>query len=182
MDVATFNLFFALLALVALAGAAAAVFVTVTPAAPLRRLRADLAPAAPALAALVAATCMAGSLYYSEVAHFVPCKLCWYQRIAMYPLAIILTVAAFRRDRAIRPYALILALLGAAISAYHFQLQLFPEQSTFCSAEIPCTVKEVEEFGFLTIPFMAGSGFLAIAALLTVAGFTPNRAEEATHP
>jgi disulfide bond formation protein DsbB len=166
VDVATFNLFFALLALVALAGALLVVASLVVPHGPLRRARVDIGSAAPWLAALVAATCMAGSLYYSEVAHFTPCRLCWYQRICMYPLALLLSVAAVRRDRDIRVYAIPIALIGAAIAVYHFQLQQFPDQSTFCSADVPCTSKEVEELGFVTIPFMAFCGFAAITALL----------------
>jgi disulfide bond formation protein DsbB len=180
VDVATFNLFFALLALVALVGAALVVVPLVVRDGPLRRARTDIGAAAPWLAALVATTCMAGSLYYSEVAHFTPCRLCWYQRICMYPLALILTIAAVRRDRGIRAYAVPLALIGAAISLYHFQLQLFPEQTTICSAEIPCTTKEVEELGFVTIPFMAFCGFAAITALL--ASWSPPAARADRRP
>lgn len=160
------NLFFALLALLALAGAAAVAASLLLPFGPLVRLRADVAPLARWLAWLVATTSTAGSLYYSEIAHFVPCRLCWYQRIAMYPLALLLGIAAFRRDRGIRVYVLPLALLGAAVSIYHYQLQRFPAQSTFCSVDAPCTAREVDQFGFVTIPFMALAGFLAITVLL----------------
>ena len=69
---------------------------------------------------------MAGSLYFSEVAGLVPCVLCWYQRIAMYPLAILLTLAAVRGDQSFRPYAATLAAIGALIAAYHVALQRIP--------------------------------------------------------
>ena len=72
---------------------------------------------------------MAGSLYFSEVAHFVPCRLCWYQRIAMYPLVLLLGIATLRRDVGIRLYAIPLAAIGAAVSIYHVQLERFPDQA-----------------------------------------------------
>jgi len=113
----------------------------------------------------VAAASMLGSLYYSEVAEFVPCDYCWYQRIAMYPLAFILVIGAIRRDRGAMYTALPLATIGFGIAVYHYQLQLFPEQSTSCSLFAPCTQQWVDTWGFISIPFMAGAGFLAIASL-----------------
>ena len=83
---------------------------------------------------------MTGSLYFSEVAHFVPCRLCWYQRIAMYPLVLLLGIATLRRDRGIRLYAIPLAAIGAAVSIYHVQLERFPDQASFCSLEAPCNL------------------------------------------
>ena len=80
------------------------------------------------LAWLVALTATLGSLYYSEVAHFLPCKLCWYQRIGIYPLAVVLLIAALRRDRAVRFSAIPVAAISAAISTYHYQLERFPNQ------------------------------------------------------
>ena len=176
MSTDTYSTFFTLLALVALAFslavAAAALVAAVSP--PVRDrlapLRQDLGSAAVWLAWLVAAVATAGSLYYSEVAHFEPCRFCWYQRIFMYPLAVILVIAAVRRDREIWRYALPLSAIGLLVSLYHYQLQLFPEQgSGACSSGVPCTVKYVEQFGFATIPFMAGCGFLAIFVLMLLA-------------
>jgi disulfide bond formation protein DsbB len=119
------------------------------------------------LAALVAVTSMAGSLYFSEEAGFIPCLLCWYQRIAMYPLAILLPIAAIRGDDAIRPYAATLAGIGAVIAAYHVLVQRLPGLPTgSCSVDAPCTAIYVERFGFITIPVMALVGFLAILTLL----------------
>lgn len=124
------------------------------------------------LAAIVAWTSMLGSLYYSEVAGFIPCELCWYQRIAMYPLAIVLSVAALAKDRGVRRYSLPLAAIGAVIAIYHYQLERFPEQTalTSCAVEAPCTVVWVWEFSYISIPMMALSGFALVAALTWIAG------------
>jgi len=161
------NLFFALLAFVAGAAAIAVLAVSTLPTAGAVRLRHDVADAALPLALAVAATSMAGSLYYSEVMDYTPCKLCWFQRICMYPLVALLAVALVRRDRGVRPYVLVLSLIGAAVSIYHYQLQQFPSQaSAVCTVEAPCTAKEVDQFGFVTIPLMALAGFALIAALM----------------
>lgn len=129
-------------------------------------------------AGLVALIATSGSLYFSEVAHFVPCVLCWYQRIAMYPLVILLLLSAARRDLGIRPYAMTLGLVGAAISLYHVVIQRLPSLNVgSCSPDSPCTQINVEVFGFVTIPFMALSAFLLIATLLFVAGRSEGMAE-----
>jgi disulfide bond formation protein DsbB len=134
------------------------------------RVRHEIGPNALALAAAVAITCMTGSLYYSEVANFPPCKLCWYQRIAMYPLAIMLPIAAVRRDVAIRPYAMTLAGVGAVISVYHMLVERFPNlESGSCDPTNPCSIIWVEPLGYLTIPTMALSGFAFILTLLAYA-------------
>jgi uncharacterized membrane protein (UPF0136 family) len=169
------QLFFSLLALIALGGAvllaAAALLprLTASRGGPLGVLRSTVAPYAVPLAALVAVTSMAGSLYFSEVANLVPCQLCWYQRIAMYPIAVILVAAAIRRDRSVRPYALTLAAVGVALSTYHYLIEWFPdlESDGVCSVTVPCTFVWFRRLGFITIPFMALCGFLAVIALLT---------------
>lgn len=122
------------------------------------------------LALLVAAVATFGSLYLSEVAHFVPCRLCWYQRIAMYPLVPILGLAAWQRDRHIRPYVAILAGIGLLISCYHVLVERFPSlESKVCEASNPCTIRWVEHFGYVTIPVMAGSAFALILTLIALA-------------
>jgi disulfide bond formation protein DsbB len=157
--------FLAILALVAALGV-----VGVLVAATLGRLptlRSAIGPAAVWLAATVALTATAGSLYLSEVAGFVPCTLCWYQRIAMYPLVLVLGIAAWRRDLGIRRYVVPVAGIGAAISAYHVLLQRLPGlPSGGCSLGVPCSAIDVERFGFVTIPLMALIAFLAIITLL----------------
>jgi disulfide bond formation protein DsbB len=115
---------------------------------------------------LVAAVAMGSSLYYSEYANFPPCEMCWFQRIAMYPLAVLLLTAIVTRGRLDPRYIVVMAGIGLAISIYHYQLQLFPDQQQFCTAgTVSCTVRFVEEFGFVSIPFMAGCGFVAILLL-----------------
>ena len=121
------------------------------------------------LAALVAAGSTAGSLVYSEYFLFEPCRLCWYQRIAMYPLAVILGLAWLRRDRTVIRHATPLALAGAATSALHLFTQWVSIGSVACRAGPSCSIRYVTEFGFVTIPFMALAGFLAILAALRVA-------------
>ena len=122
------------------------------------------------MAWLVALVATAGSLIYSEVIHFEPCRLCWFQRIAMYPLAVVLLVGGFRRDLAVKLYGLPLALGGLAISVWHYLIQNFPalEGSGSCDPSVPCSAKYVDVFGFISIPFMAGAGFILIAVLLAL--------------
>lgn len=126
-----------------------------------RQLRPMLAP----LALAVAATATAGSLYYSEVAGYPPCEMCWYQRICMYSLVPVLAVGLARRDTRVGWYALPLAVVGLAVSAYHYQLQMFDGQGSSCDAAAPCTFRWVDSFGFVSIPFMAGCGFVGVAGL-----------------
>ena len=119
------------------------------------------------LAWLVALTATLGSLYYSEVANFIPCKLCWYQRIAMYPLALILGIAAWKRDHAIRRYVIPLAAIGGAISIYHYTIERFPDLAgSACDPAAPCTFVWVWQFHFISIPFQALTGFALITALM----------------
>lgn len=162
MDVRAMSAFFAVLALAALALA----LVAVGAAAWFRdRVAAvELARTAPLVAAVIAVVAMAGSLYYSESVGFEPCELCWYQRIAMYSLAVVLPIAALRRE-SLTPYVLTLAGIGLAISIYHYQLEWFPDQGSTCAIDNPCSLRTVEEFGFVSLPFMAGCGFVAIAGL-----------------
>lgn len=119
----------------------------------------------------IAAVATGGSLVFSEVYHFTPCELCWYQRITMYPLAVILGVAAVRRDLGVRRYALPLSVVGALLSTWHVLVQRVPAfaGTTSCEAAAPCTGIWVEALGVLTIPTMAGVGFVAITALLATA-------------
>jgi disulfide bond formation protein DsbB len=166
--------FFSILALTAGAGSIAVIALRLAAVARAPRrwlasLREVVGPYAIWLAWLVAATAMTGSLYFSEVAGLVPCTLCWYQRIAMYPLAIILLIAALRRDLGIRPYATALAAIGAVIALYHVLLQRLPGlPSGTCSLEAPCTAIQLERFGFVTIPVMALIGFISVLVLLWI--------------
>lgn len=121
------------------------------------------------LAWIVAFVATVGSLIYSEVIHFPPCRLCWFQRIAMYPMVIVLLVGAIRREFQVKYYALPLALIGLGISVYHYAIQRIPNlESGACDPDNPCSAVFVDIFGFISIPFMAGSGFIVIAVLLGI--------------
>ena len=129
-------------------------------------LRKELQATTLELATMIVVGATFGSLYFSEIRNFVPCEYCWYQRIAMYPLALILLIASVRRDKNIIPYALTLSLAGFGISAYHYQLQLFPEQSSSCGLDASCTYRWIEVFGFVTIPLLALTSFAFISMIL----------------
>lgn len=112
-----------------------------------------------------------GSLFYSDVAHYDPCKLCWFQRIFMYPLAIILGIAYFAKDNTIKKYALVMSFIGGAIALYHYLLQLNIAPSLPCSAvgySVSCSQRFVLQFGYITIPLMALTAFLLIVAFLSI--------------
>jgi disulfide bond formation protein DsbB len=129
-----------------------------------------IGPQALSMAAVVALVCTLGSLYLSEVAHFPPCELCWYQRIAMYPNVVVLGVAAVRKDFGARLTGAILAGIGACTSIWHLLVERYPDLgSGSCDPTNPCSIKWVEEFGYLTIPGMALSGFALILVLLAAA-------------
>lgn len=125
------------------------------------------------LAWIVALVSTVGSLIYSEVIGFEPCRLCWFQRIAMYPLAAVLLVGAIRRDWQVKYYGLPLSVIGLGISIYHYLIQAFPSmEGGACDPANPCSARYVDLFGFVSIPFMAGAGFIVISVLL---GFYVNQ-------
>jgi disulfide bond formation protein DsbB len=163
-----FQLFFALLALLALAGSVALVVARLASGAA-RPLLDGLAPLRLPVPALVTSVAMLGSLWFSEVVGYRPCVLCWYQRIAMYSLAIVLVVASVRRDRNIVPYAMVLAGVGAAVSGYHWLLERWPSIDTgSCSPDAPCSVPYFEVFGFVSLAFMALCAFVTVLVFLGV--------------
>lgn len=106
----------------------------------------------------------AGSLFFSEVMDLPPCVLCWYQRIAMYPLVLIIGLGIATRDTRWKIYALPLAFAGLAISIYHNLLYygLIPESITPCREGISCTTVQIEWLGFITIPLMALTAFVLV--------------------
>lgn len=126
-------------------------------------------PRAIAAAWVVAVLATVGSLYFSEVAGFVPCTLCWYQRIAMYPLVIILGVALIRRDRRVALGASALAVTGAAIAAYHVALEWIPSLDTgACALSAPCTFVWFRAFGVFSLPTLALTAFLLILTFVQI--------------
>ena len=119
---------------------------------------------------LVASGSMLGALFFSEVMQLAPCELCWYQRMFMFPLAVILTVGLFPFDRGVVRYALPLAVLGLLFAVFHQLLiaGVIPESLKPCSQGVPCSEKTIEWFGFVTIPTLSALAFSAILAFLTV--------------
>lgn len=111
---------------------------------------------------LVAAVATAGSLWFSEAANFPPCILCWYQRIAMYPLVVVLGLRLLRPagSRDLRLAGLVLAGIGLAVNLWHVAIETFPGLDTgACDAAVPCTIRWVEGLGFFTIPRLATVAF-----------------------
>ena len=117
---------------------------------------------------LIASISALGSLFFSEVMGFQPCVLCWYQRIAMYPLVLILPAGMFPFDRNIVRYALPLSLAGLLIAGFHLLLVAgyIPESIKPCVQGVPCSEVQIEWFGFVTIPLLSALSFLIITALL----------------
>lgn len=106
---------------------------------------------------VVALVATLGSLFFSEIMHYIPCKLCWYNRILMYPLVIFLGVAIARNDKKIAAYVLPMSILGIILSTYHYAIQKFsfvPVLSQ-CTGGVSCTTEYASWFGFITIPFLA---------------------------
>lgn len=120
------------------------------------------------LAWVVALAATAGSLYFSEVRGFVPCQLCWFQRILMYPLVIVLGLASYRSDAHAVAYVLPLSLLGIALSGYHYleQKVSWIGSGPFCGVGVPCTTEYLNLLGFITIPLMSFTAFTLITVLL----------------
>lgn len=118
----------------------------------------------------VAVASMLGSLLFSEVFHFVPCVLCWYQRALMFPLVFIIAVGIIRKDSGLHFYVLPLSVLGLVLAAYHSLLQwgIIPEEVAPCVAGISCLTKYIDWFGFITIPFLSfvSFGIVSICMIL----------------
>ena len=122
----------------------------------------------PYIAWIIALVGMVGSLFFSEVMQLPPCVLCWYQRIAMYPLVLIIGIGVIMRDSRMRYYALPLSICGLLTSIYHNLLYygLIPESIVPCAEGISCTSKQIEWLGFITIPLLALAGFAGIVFCL----------------
>ena len=121
---------------------------------------------------LMAIIATLGSLSFSEILGYTPCELCWYQRILMYPLAVILGIAVFRGERQVIWYALPLALPGTLLAGYHYLYQKLPalQQATECTGAVSCSDQSAQWFGFITIPLLSFAAFLIISiALLVIA-------------
>jgi disulfide bond formation protein DsbB len=143
---------------------------------PLRALRLGIEGYELWLAFVVAAIATGGSLFFSEIAHFVPCELCWYQRICMYPLSITTLLAALFDDPRAARYLLPLPVVGAGVSVYHLLVEngvVGQTQTCLISAPGGCATKWINEFGYVTIPTLALTAFALVFAFLLLAAFEP---------
>jgi len=122
---------------------------------------------------VIASASVLGALFFSEVMELPPCLLCWYQRICMFPLVLILPAGLFPFDPKIIRYALPLSLVGGAIAVFHVLLVagIVPESATPCRQGVPCSETQIEWFGFVTIPLLSVVAFAAICVLLIAAHF-----------
>lgn len=109
-----------------------------------------------------------GSLFFSEILKFPPCVLCWYQRIAMYPLVIILAIGILKKDKNLPLYVIPLSIIGMAIGVYHNLLyyNILPEAAAPCMMGVSCTTKFIEWGGFITIPSLSLLGFSVITVCM----------------
>jgi disulfide bond formation protein DsbB len=121
---------------------------------------------------LVSLVATMGSLFFSEVMLLPPCVLCWYQRICMYPLAVITTTGLVAGDRQVTRYIWPLALMGLSVAVYHNLLyyHVIPDSITPCSTGVSCTDRQIEWLGFITIPLLSLTAFGIIVACLSWAG------------
>jgi disulfide bond formation protein DsbB len=133
-------------------------------------LAAFVGPQALLVAWIVAIVTTSGSLYYSLHAGFIPCELCWYQRIAMYPLVVVLGVGWLRGDGKAWITALPFVVVGVPLALYHWLVERVPSfaESSSCSAFAPCTAPYFEKLGFVTLAWMSLSSFLLIGTLLAL--------------
>jgi disulfide bond formation protein DsbB len=117
------------------------------------------------VALAAAATATAGSLFFSEGLGWIPCELCWYQRIAMYPIALIVLIGLWRGDRAVMWYALPLSVIGFGIALYHYLMVMLIIPPAACSGAVPCSIDYLNFSGalsFIKIPFLALTAFALI--------------------
>ena len=177
LDLQTMKLFFAMLALATNAVVAFYVGVVIASrwserAAELKQSFYELVDGNELLyGAIVASTAMFGSLYLSEIANLPPCRLCWYQRYAMYPVAIVLALAAWQREVRVRIPVMITVIVGGGIAIYHYLVQWYPNlQGNSCSIEVPCGFAWFRVFGFISIPYMALSAFTFVLVMMIALG------------
>jgi disulfide bond formation protein DsbB len=120
------------------------------------------------IAWVIATISTLGALFLGEVMGYTPCLLCWYQRIAMFPLVLVLPAGLFPFDPRVLRYALPLALAGLGLAAFHLALVAgwIPERIRPCEQGVPCSDLQVVWFGFINIPLLSLAAFAAIVALL----------------
>ncbi len=111
-----------------------------------------------------------GSLFFSEVMELPPCTLCWYQRILMFPLPIVLFMGLFPFDAKAVRYGLPLAFAGWSVAAYHMLLHvgIIPESVSPCSQGVSCKTKYLDILGFVSIPLLSLVAFSSVVGMLLV--------------
>lgn len=125
----------------------------------------------PLLAAWITALAATlGSLFFSEQMGFIPCTMCWYQRILMYPLCVFLGLAFYWGDKRMYRYVLPISVLGMIIAGYHYALQKVPAMKQFemCTSGVPCSGEYINALGFITIPFLSLCAFTLITISMLV--------------
>lgn len=122
------------------------------------------------LSFLVATIATLGSLFFSEIMQFVPCSMCWYQRIFMYPLVLIFLINLLYPDRFIFKYAMPIVVTGWLFSFYHnlLMFKIIPESVVPCVQGVPCSTVYINWFGFITIPFLSFIAYSTILVLLVI--------------
>jgi disulfide bond formation protein DsbB len=143
------------------------------------RFRDSISPFAVQFAWIVATLATLGSLYLSQIAGLVPCEFCWFQRICMYPLSLLLGIAAFRGDIGVaKRYFMPMSIVGALLAIYHYQLEHIAGEPTVCGVAVPCNSAAFNIFGFISIPFLSLAAFLLITTMLLLAREAPGDDEE----
>jgi len=119
---------------------------------------------------LIASVATLGSLFFSEVMEFIPCSMCWYQRIFMYPLVLIFLINILYPDDKVFKYAILLVVAGLIVSIYHnlLMFDIIPESIVPCVSGVPCSTEYINWFGFITIPFLSLMAYLMLFILLVV--------------
>jgi len=120
------------------------------------------------LAFLTSLVATLGSLFFSEIMYFLPCSLCWYQRVFMYPLVFIFLVSLLYPDKNVFKYSFPLIVVGMLIAIYHNLLiiGIIPQTLSPCISGVPCNVDYLNYFGFITIPLLSFIAFFIICICL----------------
>jgi disulfide bond formation protein DsbB len=123
---------------------------------------------------------MLGSLYFSDVLHYAPCVLCWYQRICLYPIVVISIIGYLRNDKHVSSYILSLSSIGLLINIYQNLLyyKIIPEAIAPCQNGVSCTTQYINWLGFITIPLLSGVTFISIICCVTLYIFLHKKTNE----
>jgi disulfide bond formation protein DsbB len=132
--------------------------------------RSAVTPFAVQMAWIIAVLATFGSLFLQYEENLQPCDFCWFQRICMYPLSLLLGIAAFRGEiGTAKRYLLGLSGVGSVLAIYHYQLEHVPHEASVCGGAVPCNVAVINIFGFISVPFLSMAAFLLISTLLLLA-------------